>query len=91
MARRYDVAAAALPIVAALSGMLVPALVFVGIWIFAMRRLGPQSSVMAFGKNRAKIYAEIAGYGATSDGFDMVAPSGEGAVRCMRQARATSE
>src|ERR1700712_580935 len=34
----------------------------------------------------AKIYAEIAGYGATSDGYDMVAPSGEGAVRCMRQA-----
>jgi 3-oxoacyl-[acyl-carrier-protein] synthase I len=37
----------------------------------------------------AKIYAEIAGYGATSDGHDMVAPSGEGAVRCMRQALAT--
>jgi len=37
----------------------------------------------------AKIYGEIAGYGATSDGFDMVAPSGEGAVRCMRQALAT--
>ena len=37
----------------------------------------------------AKIYAEVAGYGATSDGFDMVAPSGEGAVRCMRQALAT--
>jgi len=34
----------------------------------------------------AKIYAEITGYGATSDGFDMVAPSGEGAVRCMQQA-----
>jgi 3-oxoacyl-[acyl-carrier-protein] synthase I len=34
----------------------------------------------------AKIYAEIVGYGATSDGHDMVAPSGEGAVRCMRQA-----
>ncbi len=32
----------------------------------------------------AKIYGEIVGYGATSDGFDMVAPSGEGAVRCMR-------
>lgn len=32
----------------------------------------------------AKIYAEVAGYGATSDGFDMVAPSGEGAMRCMR-------
>jgi 3-oxoacyl-[acyl-carrier-protein] synthase-1 len=37
----------------------------------------------------AKIYAEIVGYGATSDGHDMVAPSGEGAVRCMRQALAT--
>ena len=37
----------------------------------------------------AKIYAEIVGYGATSDGYDMVAPSGEGAVRCMRQAIAT--
>ena len=37
----------------------------------------------------AKIYAELAGYGATSDGHDMVAPSGEGAVRCMRQALAT--
>jgi 3-oxoacyl-[acyl-carrier-protein] synthase-1 len=34
----------------------------------------------------AKIFAEIAGYGATSDGVDMVAPSGEGAVRCMRMA-----
>ncbi|MFG6139392.1 beta-ketoacyl-ACP synthase I [Halomonas sp. B23F22_10] len=37
----------------------------------------------------AKIYAELVGYGATSDGVDMVAPSGEGAVRCMRQAMAT--
>src|SRR6201989_960392 len=36
----------------------------------------------------AKIYAEVAGYGATSDGEDMVAPSGEGAVRCMRMALA---
>ena len=36
----------------------------------------------------AKIYAEIIGYGATSDGHDMVAPSGEGAARCMRQALA---
>ena len=34
----------------------------------------------------AKIYAEVAGYGATSDGHDMVAPSGEGAVRCMKMA-----
>ena len=37
----------------------------------------------------AKILAEVVGYGATSDGADMVAPSGEGAVRCMRQALAT--
>lgn len=37
----------------------------------------------------AKIYGELVGYGATSDGHDMVAPSGEGAVRCMRQALAT--
>ena len=37
----------------------------------------------------ATIYAEIVGYGATSDGYDMVAPSGEGAARCMRQALAT--
>jgi 3-oxoacyl-[acyl-carrier-protein] synthase I len=34
----------------------------------------------------ARIYAEVAGYGATSDGYDMVAPSGEGAMRCMRMA-----
>ena len=34
----------------------------------------------------AKIYAEIVGYGATSDGYDMVAPSGEGAIRCMKMA-----
>ncbi|MFN3867657.1 MAG: beta-ketoacyl-ACP synthase I [Hyphomicrobiaceae bacterium] len=34
----------------------------------------------------AKIYGEVVGYGATSDGFDMVAPSGEGAVRCMKLA-----
>lgn len=40
-------------------------------------------------KRGAKIYAEIVGYGATSDGYDMVAPSGEGAVRCMQQALAT--
>jgi 3-oxoacyl-[acyl-carrier-protein] synthase-1 len=37
----------------------------------------------------AKIYAELVGYGATSDGFDMVAPSGEGAVRCMQLAQST--
>jgi 3-oxoacyl-[acyl-carrier-protein] synthase-1 len=34
----------------------------------------------------AKIYAEVIGYGASSDGYDMVAPSGEGAVRCMKMA-----
>ncbi len=39
----------------------------------------------------ARIYAEVVGYGATSDGYDMVAPSGEGAARCMRQALATVE
>ncbi len=39
----------------------------------------------------AKIYGEITGYGATSDGADMVAPSGEGAVRCMKQALSTVE
>lgn len=38
----------------------------------------------------AKIYGEIVGYGATSDGYDMVAPSGEGAVRCMKQALANT-
>jgi 3-oxoacyl-[acyl-carrier-protein] synthase I len=37
----------------------------------------------------AKIYAELTGYGATSDGYDMVQPSGEGAVRCMQMAMAT--
>ena len=37
----------------------------------------------------AKIYAELVGYGATSDGYDMVAPSGEGAQRCMQQALST--
>jgi len=37
----------------------------------------------------AKIYAEVVGYGATSDGHDMVAPSGEGAMRCMELARST--
>jgi 3-oxoacyl-[acyl-carrier-protein] synthase-1 len=39
----------------------------------------------------AKIYAEIVGYGATSDGYDMVAPSGDGAMRCMELAKATVE
>jgi len=38
----------------------------------------------------AKIYGELTGYGATSDGYDMVAPSGGGAVRCMRQALSTA-
>jgi 3-oxoacyl-[acyl-carrier-protein] synthase I len=37
----------------------------------------------------AKIYGELVGYGATSDGYDMVAPSGEGAVRCMKMAMST--
>ncbi|MCG6865863.1 MAG: beta-ketoacyl-ACP synthase I [Thiogranum sp.] len=37
----------------------------------------------------AKIYAELVGYGATSDGYDMVQPSGEGAARCMQQAMST--
>jgi 3-oxoacyl-[acyl-carrier-protein] synthase-1 len=37
----------------------------------------------------AKIYCELTGYGATSDGYDMVAPSGEGAIRCMKQALST--
>jgi 3-oxoacyl-[acyl-carrier-protein] synthase-1 len=37
-------------------------------------------------KRGAKIYGEVAGYGATSDGYDMVAPSGEGATRCMQMA-----
>lgn len=39
----------------------------------------------------AKIYAELVGYGATSDGYDMVQPSGEGAVRCMQMAMATTK
>jgi 3-oxoacyl-[acyl-carrier-protein] synthase-1 len=39
----------------------------------------------------AKIYAEIVGYGATSDGYDMVAPSGEGAMRCMRHGAVDGE
>ena len=39
----------------------------------------------------AKIYAELVGYGANSDGYDMVAPSGEGAIRCMNQALATTD
>ena len=39
----------------------------------------------------AQIYAELTGYGATSDGYDMVAPSGEGAVRCMKMALATAK
>jgi 3-oxoacyl-[acyl-carrier-protein] synthase I len=40
-------------------------------------------------KRGAHIYAELTGYGATSDGYDMVTPSGEGAVRCMQMALAT--
>ncbi len=47
---------------------------------------------MEHAKSRgAKIYAELTGYGATSDGFDMVAPSGEGATRCMKIAMATAK
>ncbi|MFK8020283.1 MAG: beta-ketoacyl-ACP synthase I [Pseudomonadales bacterium] len=42
-------------------------------------------------KRGAHIYAELVGYGATSDGYDMVAPSGEGAMRCMQQAMSTLE
>jgi len=38
---------------------------------------------------KAKIYSEVTGYGATSDGYDMVQPSGEGAERCMKQAKKT--
>ncbi|MFQ5488247.1 MAG: beta-ketoacyl-ACP synthase I [Gammaproteobacteria bacterium] len=45
----------------------------------------------ALARGAKKIYAEIVGYGATSDGYDMVAPSGEGAVRCMRLALDTTE
>jgi len=46
---------------------------------------------MEYAKARgAKIYAELTGYGATSDGFDMVAPSGEGATRCMNMALKTA-
>jgi cell division protease FtsH len=48
------------PLLAALVSWVLPALVFVGIWMVAMRRLGPGSNVMAFGKSRAKIYAESA-------------------------------
>jgi len=46
------------PLLNALLTYLLPGLVFVGIWMLAMRRFGPQSGVMAFGKSRAKIYAE---------------------------------
>ena len=41
-------------------------------------------------KRGAKIYAEITGYGATSDGYDMVSPSGEGGIRCMEMAMSTA-
>lgn len=41
-------------------------------------------------KRGATIYAELVGYGATSDGYDMVAPNGEGAIRCMKMALATA-
>ena len=46
-------------------------------------------SLEAAQQRGAKIYAELVGYGATCDGYDMVQPSGEGAVRCMQQAMAT--
>ena len=47
---------------------------------------------MEYAKARgAKIYAELSGYGATSDGYDMVAPSGEGAARCMNLALKTAK
>ncbi len=42
-------------------------------------------------RRNAPIYAELVGYGATSDGFDMVKPSGEGAMRCMREALSTTD
>lgn len=54
--------------------------------------LSPAAAVWSWWKSEhalargAHIYAEIVGYGATSDGADMVAPSGEGAVRCMQMA-----
>ena len=46
------------PLIGALLSYVLPAVVFVGIWMLIMRRFGPQSGVMAFGKSRAKIYAE---------------------------------
>jgi 3-oxoacyl-[acyl-carrier-protein] synthase-1 len=52
------------------------------------RHAGARSARACAGARRT-IYAELVGFGATSDGYDMVAPSGEGAVRCMRQALST--
>jgi cell division protease FtsH len=46
------------PFLSAIVSWVLPALVFVGIWAFFMRRMGPGANVMAFGKSRAKIYAE---------------------------------
>src|SRR5262245_34438 len=46
------------PFLSAIVSWVLPALIFVGIWAFAMRRMGPGANVMAFGKSRAKIYAE---------------------------------
>ncbi len=46
------------PFLSAIVSWVLPALVFVAIWVFAMRRMGPGANVMAFGKSRAKIYAE---------------------------------
>jgi 3-oxoacyl-(acyl-carrier-protein) synthase len=54
-----------------------------GAWIFVLEEY---EHAVARG---ARIYAEVVGYGATSDGYDMVAPSGEGAERCMRMAMST--
>jgi cell division protease FtsH len=61
------------PFLVALASWVLPALVFVGIWLFALRRLGPGSNVMAFGKSRAKIYAEAE----TGVTFDDVAGADE--------------
>jgi len=61
------------PFVGALVSWVLPALVFVGIWMLVMRRFGPQSGVMAFGKSRAKIYAETE----TGVTFDSVAGQDE--------------
>ena len=53
-----------------------------------IRRVNDRHPISCSKARGAKIYAEVAVYGATSDGHDMVQPSGEGAVRCMKQALA---